>query len=423
MINALGKIAAIVSAATLFSCNIDETPAVRNYPAKIYPDRITQSITEDPSTQISLSWRVSNSVDEGFAEYLPFSVYSGFSDKIKLQEAECVPVEFEGVTDNYFHAKLKNLQPGTKYQVRVGYEGNMSEWFSVATAHKEFKPFYFLHFAGVQHDIREFAPRIYRTGYRNFPDARFILHSGDLVQARGGDNDWGELAYSGSWIFSTIPQVPSAGNSDHWETRTESDFKRVLYPQWHGVFNLPETGPDIFRNLVYYFDYPGVRVITLYSGLEAAKDDRPTYVDEEVRMTEELFFEQIDWLEEVLAVNEQPWVVVHIHHPVVCAREGREYEMHDEYLKPLLEKYEVDLVLHGHEHLYARGRSADNLKPLYVTSIAGPRTKEVDHSRSWIEKSAENMQLYQVIHITPESLKMQAFNLVNEIVDEVVIRK
>ena len=96
--------------------------------------------------------------------------------------------------------------------------------------------------------------------------------------------------------------------------------------------------------------------------------------------------------------------------------------MHAKYITPVLEENDVDLVLQGHEHLYARGRTENSDRPVYVTSKAGPRSKKVDHNRNWIEKSVENMQLYQVIHVSPDRLKVQAFNLNNEIVDEIVLK-
>lgn len=420
-----GKIGilALIVLLTAFHEKDERKEVKRLYPARVYPDRIVQSITADPTTQISISWRVSDTIPNGHIEYLPLHVNSNFDEKVREENAELIPVTFEGITDHYFQAKLENLKPNTEYQVRVGHKDYMSEWFHVSTAEESPKPFHFLHFAGVQHDIKAFGPRIYRAAYKNFPEARFHIHSGDIVQARGGDNDWGELTYSGSWMLGEKPMVPAAGNSDHWETKTKSVYNRTLYPQWNGIFNLPANHPEKLKNLAYYFDYQGVRVITLYSGLEAAKEDRPTLIDKKTQMTEGLFFKQVEWLKKVLEENTQQWVVVHLHHPVVCGRKERNYDMHEKYIKPVLEEYKADLVLQGHEHLYARGRSKNSNRPVYVTSKAGPRSKEVDHSREWIEKSVEKMQLYQVIYVSPGKLKIQAFNLKNDLVDEVILKK
>jgi hypothetical protein len=397
----------------------------RLFSAGKIPDRVTQSITEDPSTQIALSWRVMDSVNTGYAEYLPLSAGSEFRDNIQTKDATQVPVEFEGVTDHYFHVKLGNLQADTKYQVRVGGKDYRSEWFHVQTAPESFEPFSFLHFAGVQHDIMEFGPRVYRTAFRNFPDVRFTLHSGDIVQARGGDNDWGELSYAGSWMFSEIPVLPAAGNSDHWEMITDTSEHRILYPQWNGVFNLPDNHPPNLENLAYYSDFPGVRVITLYSGLEAVRPARDMFINKDVKMTREIFNKQMEWLEKILAENNQPWTVVHLHHPILSARVDRSYEMHKKFLKPILEKYQVDLVLQGHEHLYARGydKTSKTPFPVYVTSKAGPRSKEIDPSRKWLQKTLGMMQLYQVVHLSPQKLKVEAYNLKGDLVDAFEIRK
>lgn len=412
----------LISLITAFACsNNDENE--RLYPAGQFPDRITRSITEDPSTQIAISYRTNNSINKSYIEYLPSTPYLGYEEAVIRKEAICVPVEFQNITDHYFQVELDDLKPDTKYQLRVGSNDNFSEWFTISTAPENFQDFYFLHFAGVQHEINSYAARIYREAYKNHTDAKFMLHSGDIVQARGGDNNWGDFLKSGSWMFSEIPLAVAAGNSDHWEVKNESVFKRTLYPQWNSVFNLPKNHPQELQNLAYYFDYPGVRVITLYSGLQAAKADRPTFINKNTQMTEELFFKQVQWLEKTLKENTQPWSVVQIHHPILTAREGRDYKMHNDFIRPVLEKYSVDLVLQGHEHLYARGKSPNSNKPVYITSMAGPRNKKTDHSRDWIEKSAENMQLFQVIFVTKKSLKVQVFNLNNQIIDEIVINK
>ena len=54
--------------------------------------------------------------------------------------------------------------------------------------------------------------------------------------------------------------------------------------------------------------------------------------------------------------------------------------------KPIIDKYEVDLVLNGHDHTYARGhvpireKSGDSNKmgAVYVTSVSGPKQYSLD---------------------------------------------
>jgi len=69
------------------------------------------------------------------------------------------------------------------------------------------------------------------------------------------------------------------------------------------------------------------------------------------------------WLEKDLAANQKLWTVVIVHHPPYSKgshdsdsyydSRGRMVNMRENFL-PILEKYDVDLVLSGHSHVYER---------------------------------------------------------------------
>ncbi|MFW5708025.1 MAG: fibronectin type III domain-containing protein, partial [Bacteroidota bacterium] len=391
------------------------------FPSGLLPDRITRNAAENPATQLVFTWRMNNSVEEGYVEYLEATDSLNFKDQISIQNAVLNPVPFEGITDHYFRVNIENLKPNTSYQVRVGGKEYRSEWFHVRTAPQEFEPWHFIHFGGVQHFILEYDSRIYSEAATRFPHAQFMMHSGDLVQARGGDDDWGEFFYSGRQIFNKFPMLPAAGSSDHWERKTADSAYRVLFPQWHGIFSTPSIPPPSLKNLAYYVDYPQVRIITLYSGLEASKDYRPTYISDTLPVSEEIFMQQMEWLDNVLAQSPQKWNIVQMHHPVLSAREGRSYPSHEEVLRPILEKHRVGLVLQSHEHLFARGISSTSDLPVYVTTPSGSRTKDWDRDAQWVQKAITQMQLYLVIFVEYDRLKVQTYSLSGNIVDEFYI--
>ena len=72
------------------------------------------------------------------------------------------------------------------------------------------------------------------------------------------------------------------------------------------------------------------------------------------------------WLETTLQnavanrVN-QPWIVVTIHRPIYCSSEGS--PMYYSKLEAILLKYDVDLTVTGHMHLYERVHPSNNLIP------------------------------------------------------------
>ena len=89
--------------------------------------------------------------------------------------------------------------------------------------------------------------------------------------------------------------------------------------------------------------------------------------------------------------------------------------------KPIIDKYEVDLVLNGHDHTYARGhvpvreKSGDSNKmgAVYVTSVSGPKQyslnpKQLDSYKKdgyIVDKTAEQTQFFQVITVENNSLE------------------
>jgi hypothetical protein len=97
-------------------------------------------------------------------------------------------------------------------------------------------------------------------------------------------------------------------------------------------------------------------------------------------------------------------------------------------LKPLIDKYKVDLVLQGHDHGYGRGAigpegpSADDAGSTYAVSVAGAKMYDVA-SLPWAKKSASRTQAYQVIDVSPTTLTYSAFTATGEPLDTVVLNK
>jgi hypothetical protein len=65
--------------------------------------------------------------------------------------------------------------------------------------------------------------------------------------------------------------------------------------------------------------------------------------------------EQIEWLEKQLRASSSPWKIVFLHHPLYSSgeRHGSDIELR-EVLEPLFLKYNVSVVLTGHDHFYER---------------------------------------------------------------------
>jgi 3',5'-cyclic AMP phosphodiesterase CpdA len=142
---------------------------------------------------------------------------------------------------------------------------------------------------------------------------------------------------------------------------------------------------------------------------------------------------QARWLEKILKRNPNLWTVIAFHHPVNPTYYIENEKKLDKIWKPIFEKYNVDLILQGHEHIYARGfgsgsgssRETNTKKaagPLYVTSVSGPKMYRLKN-RHWMDRVGEDMQLFQVISVSRNSLHYRAITVTGELYDAFNLQK
>lgn len=389
-----------------------------------HPDHIVLNLTEDPSTSMSVTWRTSTEVEQGVAEIAVATAAPKFWRNAKTYEAKTETMDATGVLhanviSNYHSVTFTDLLPETLYAYRVGDGKIWSEWIQFKTASKEDKPFSFLYVGDAQNFILELWSRLIREGYRQAPDASFIIHAGDLVTTANSEQQWHEWFNAGGWIHRMLPSVPLPGNHEY-QARTEQDKEeniRSLSVQWQPQFTLPDNGPDIMpeehKETAYYIDYQDTRVVVLNTN----------------KLTEE----QVPWLENVLANNPKKWSVVSFHHPLYSASEGRDNEELRNLWKPIFDNYQVDIVLQGHDHSYARGRVApqnevagvnkrDYTGTVYVVSVSGGKMYSL-RPNAWEgweaerDRAAENTQLVQVINVDGDRLSYEAYTATGELYD------
>jgi 3',5'-cyclic AMP phosphodiesterase CpdA len=310
--------------------------------------------------------------------------------------------------DAHYHSvNFEGLAPKTKYVYRVGDGTRWSEWYQFETASEKPEPFGFIYFGDAQNGIKSLWSRVARGAYSDMPKAKFIIHAGDLVDRGSSDADWGEWHAAAGWINGMVPSVPTPGNHEY-------SGPTGLTEHWRAQFTVPEHGPAGLYETVYYLDYQGVRVISLN--------------------TEEKLAEQAAWLEGVLKENPNRWTVVTFHRPVYSSSRGRDNPKVREAWRPLFDTYNVDLVLQGHDHSYARsGRMRDDnvlggLSPraehgtVYVVSVSGAKMYEVG-DLSWAASKAQDVQLYQLVRVDGDRLSYESRTATGDLFDSFELRK
>lgn len=399
--------------------------------ASLDPDRIILTFCEDPATSRSVTWRTSDQVQSTQAEIARATDGPGFTKFKRTVKAKTEPLDLN-IADvnsqgkvNYHSVTFRDLEPETQYLYRVmGAKDRWSEWMSFRTAADRAEPFRFVYFGDAQNEVLDHWSRVIRKAYEYAPDAAFALYCGDLINHAHHDQEWAEWYKAGGWIHGHQTAIPVMGNHERGPYESEKGPGRGWWNslQWRPQFTLPEEPslPEKVQETVYTIDYQGMRIIVLNSLQEIEA--------------------QTDYLEKQLQRPGAQWTVVATHYSLFSPRAGRDYEKQRNAWKPLLDKYGVDLVLQGHDHVYARGyvpeRSIDggykdDFQTLYVTSVSGPKMYKIGENKlenykedGYVEgKTAEKTQFFQVITVDEGRLVYEAFTATGQLYDKVEIEK
>lgn len=390
-------------------------PAPRRGPAS--PERILMTVTVDPIHSQVVTWRTRVPVPDAVAEIAPATPETNFNEKAVRVRAISESMKTNSDETVYHHvAVFEGLAAGTAYCYRVGGSTAWSEWFTFRTASDKPDPFRFLYIGDMQNGIFSHCSRMVRQAFRAAPDARLVLFAGDLVAEGYDDALWGEFCDALGFIGAETAILASPGNHDMHALPDWLTIKKMesVAPNWRAHFCFPENGPEGVSELkdeAYYFDYQGVRFISISTSVFSSNNFR-----EEKR--EAIWKAQLAWLEDLLKRNHSRWVVVLMHYPIFSAGKDRDNAEMRDVLMPLFDRYGVDLVLQAHDHVYSRSHKINNGKvvdrnapgTVYVISAGGFKTYPVNpRFQDLMSVMDSGKQYYQVIDVSPDRLDYRSY--------------
>ncbi len=350
------------------------------------PDRIILTWTGDPATTQAVTWRTAPGTGDPVAEIAVSEDGPKFPDSAREVAATSETVKTDDGPAVYHTVEFTGLTPRTLYAYRVGDGEDWSEWNQFQTTSEQPAPLTFLYVGDAQNDIYSMWSRVIRMGFTKAPEARFIIHAGDLVNHGDRDREWGEWFRAAGWINRSISSIPSPGNHEY--------NSGELSPYWRPAFALPRNGPEGLEETAYYLDIQGVRIVSLNSN----------------RRQEE----QAVWLDKILAENPNRWTILTFHHPIFSSARGRDNAELRAAWQPVIDRHGVDLVLQGHDHTYGRSNLITGLSAqegghgtVYVVSVSGPKMYRNDQEE-WMARAAQDTQLFQVIHVDGDRLSYEA---------------
>jgi len=134
--------------------------------------------------------------------------------------------------------------------------------------------------------------------------------------------------------------------------------------------------------------------------------------------------EQFEWLENELKSSGSAWKIVFFHHPLYSSgdRHGSDLRLRD-VLEPLLIKYNVSVVLTGHDHFYERVKPQKGIT-YFVTGSGGQLRKGNIDQRSGITAQGFDTDLvFLAAEIAGDKMYFQAIARDGRTVDSGVVKR
>ncbi len=176
-----------------------------------------------------------------------------------------------------------------------------------------------------------------------FPDFGYIVHGGDIVQMSVEHTEWRDMLEFSSEYTRKRPIIAITGNHDYWKGFV-GEHTGTFYD--HFTSDLPPQNTSFGT---YYSVLRGNMLICALSSGDAEETGSA------------LLESQCEWLKNELCTTSARWKIVLIHNPLYSP--GK-YGSRQPIVKPclelrhqlsgLLEDCGVDLVISGHDHMFAR---------------------------------------------------------------------
>lgn len=201
----------------------------------------------------------------------------------------------------------------------------------------------------------------------------FVLAIGDIHHFEGvrsvSDPLWMtnyELIYSHPELM--IDWFPVLGNHEYrGNTQAVMDYSNVSR-RW--------TMPSRYYTKVFKEEGTSVRIVWVDTAplIDKYREESDTYPD----ACKQDMNKQLAWIDSVLTVSKEDWVIVAGHHPVYAETPKDESERSNlqERLDPILRRHKVDLYICGHIHNFQHIRRPDSSID-YVVNSAGSLSRKV----------------------------------------------
>lgn len=352
------------------------------------PWAIVLTPTADPSTSQLVTWRTATAWSHQRVEVRgPDARVRGFTAVRKARTT----VRSSGSAKPAYRARLSGLVPGTRYSYRIVTPAGASRWYRFTTAASGAVPFTFLTLGDTQIKNAGVPENIIDAAVKRYPDARLVLHAGDVVNSPWRRSEWNDLLKAMAPTRVNRNWIVSRGNHEH--CALVSNCRSGRGQGFRTYFSWPDNGYPKQRSSWFYVDYQGVRFVVL-----------DTFGSDLKR--------QAAFLDQALAKNPNRWSVVLMHSGPFAAGKKRTNSTMRSVFLPVITKRKVDLVLSGHDHSYARGYLGDPDSTVFLTSVSGPKfydSSAADWRRGGATRvaAASRTATYQAVTVSGDTMTVR----------------
>ncbi|MFT4954086.1 MAG: hypothetical protein ACI8U3_000454 [Brevundimonas sp.] len=380
-----------------------------DYPSSAQPDHLQLTFQDDPRTGVTVQWRTDETVDDSILWIAPAGD-DGAGRMLTAEAAELTSRQIVNDPDIRMHrVRLDDLTPGTDYEYAVSADGGQTwtqrrRFHTAADAGAE--PYAFVYLGDPQNGLDEWGDLIRRADGR-FPEARFYMIAGDLIDHGTERDNWDQFFHEGSTVFDRTPVVPALGNHD------SHGGHPTLYLQ---QFALPDNGAETLDpGRTYHVTYQDLLVVVMDSNYDLVEPELQT-----------------EWLDRVLGESDARWKVVIYHHPFYASRPGRDnYPLRDAW-GPIFDRHNVDIAFQGHDHAYMRTVPMRGHEPVaegehgtvYLVAVSGTKMYE-QTLPDFAAFGAVNTRTYQIIEVDPATgeLSYRAVDVDGQVIDSFDLSK
>jgi 3',5'-cyclic AMP phosphodiesterase CpdA len=127
---------------------------------------------------------------------------------------------------------------------------------------------------------------------------------------------------------------------------------------------------------------------------------------------------QLDWLESRLKSSDAKWKIAFFHHPLFTSAKyhGSDMDLRRQ-LVPIFEKYGVNVVMSGHEHVYERIKPQSGVYFFVVGNSGELRFHNLRHPSDIDAVGFDTDRTFLLVEIAGDKLDFEAISAAGEVID------